>query len=740
MRLLCRKHGFAALLLVVMAPCVASAQDLGVTITDLTVGFDGICRVGSWTPIRVTLQSKSETYTGHVELVVPDGDGVPSRVSTEGLRPVLIPAGGSTTITLYARLGRINAKLGASFWVDEKVIARADFRTNVEDAKRTVISADRELIVAVGSSIGLQSAIDLRKQQEHEESVVAQLSSSDELPTRWYGYEGVNIVVLATGNMAAYRNFTGGTAQAKALDEWVRRGGRLVLCVGKNAPLVLDPRHRDESNPTDAEDLLHPLSRFAPGRFAGDEMATLRSAGELEKYSDQKKPVEAVGNELRLSIPRLSDVDGFVEVSEGANLPLVVRSAYGFGEVVFVSVDLDLAPLSRWAGRGQMVNKLLGYETAVTQDSQAQTMHRPSYSDHAGQLRAALDRFEGIRLVPFSLVAFLILLYVILIGPVDYFVLKKYFKRMEYTWITFPLIVLVFSVGAYGLAYWLKGSQIRINQIDLVDVDVESGTVRGVTWVNLFSPRTDGYDLSVQPQPVVGGAVKQPDVLFSWLGLPGGALGGMEPSTQGLSFFDAYAFSPQLDRVEQMPVAVWSTKSLTARWQYELGTARPFDASLRRETLGLRGEITSRLDFSLIDCVVLHGGVAYVVGDVEPGATIVLDSSLQAPGAAAYWKSKISGAVAHHDDERLEPEHTVRAMMFHRLVKGKQFTRLRNRYQSFVDLSSHVERAETGRAILVGRGAEGRPGAKLVDGDAALGNEDDEHTTIYRFVFRVEDD
>ena len=47
------------------------------------------------------------------------------------------------------------------------------------------------------------------------------------------------------------------------------------------------------------------------------------------------------------------------------------------------------------------------------------------------------------RLVPFWLVAGLIVVYILLIGPGDYFFLRKLVGRMEWTWLTFPLVVLL---------------------------------------------------------------------------------------------------------------------------------------------------------------------------------------------------------------------------------------------------------------------------------------------------------
>src|SRR5262249_59291604 len=75
----------------------------------------------------------------------------------------------------------------------------------------------------------------------------------------------------------------------------------------------------------------------------------------------------------------------------------------------------------------------------------------------AGELVRDLETFGDVPVVPFGWVAFFILLYVVLIGPLDYFILKKVFKRLEFTWITFPLVVLIVSVAAYFTAYRVKG-------------------------------------------------------------------------------------------------------------------------------------------------------------------------------------------------------------------------------------------------------------------------------------------
>ena len=83
-----------------------------------------------------------------------------------------------------------------------------------------------------------------------------------------------------------------------------------------------------------------------------------------------------------------------------------------------------------------------------------------------------MDTFEGVPVISFGWVALFILFYILLVGPIDYFVLKRLFKRLELTWITFPLIVIVVSVVAYLAAYYSKGDDLRVNKVDLVQIDL----------------------------------------------------------------------------------------------------------------------------------------------------------------------------------------------------------------------------------------------------------------------------
>jgi hypothetical protein len=72
----------------------------------------------------------------------------------------------------------------------------------------------------------------------------------------------------------------------------------------------------------------------------------------------------------------------------------------------------------------------------------------------------------------------------------------------------------------------------------------------------------------------------------------------------------------------------------------------------------------------------------------------------------------------------------IEMMMFHSAAGGETYTQLVNRYQSYVDLSSHLT---TGRAILIGRSKDAAMNLKLDDKEVKA----DQLWTYYRILFPV---
>jgi len=139
------------------------------------------------------------------------------------------------------------------------------------------------------------------------------------------------------------------------------------------------------------------------------------------------------------------------DVTRRSRVDVVAPGAAQFGGLLEDDdvPDARFAPLAASSDRPLLVARLLDMPTTATEETKENTavMHY-GYNDLSGQLRSALDRFTGVRLVPFWFVASLIVVYILLIGPGDYFFLRKVVGRMEWTWLTFPAIVIIVSVAA----------------------------------------------------------------------------------------------------------------------------------------------------------------------------------------------------------------------------------------------------------------------------------------------------
>lgn len=724
--------GFRRLLLLVWlisAAVPAVAADGDPEITGLRVGFADRYKVGFWTPVEVTIKGGKDLLEGSLVLTVPDGDGVPTRLLSPPNKPVSLLPGQETTVPMFAKIGQIGPDISVRLFVGDDEKSGRTFSPS-SGTLPMAIDTIRPMIITVGRPLGVVTS---EGDDSQRSTVYATVTDASQFPTRWFGYEAADAVILCTSDPTIYRKLSPTSAQVAALDEWVRLGGRLILCVGSKAGDVLGTNS--------------PLSGFAPGKFTG--MVPLRRTNAWESYVETADRLDTEGQvdsegDFRLEVPKLEQVRGRVEAFEGSratDLPLVVRTPHGLGEIVFVAADLDRPPFLKWQARTLMLDRLLGKTRQQTVEA-TETAQPPSsnfgYNDMAGQLRSALEQFQGVKLVPFSLVAFLIVLYILAIGPFDYLLLKRGLKRMEWTWFTFPVLVLLFSGTAYFLAYWLKGDQLLTNQVDIVDYDASTKLVRGTTWSNIFSPRVDSYDLTYRLSLPDKSAIKDEKQLVSWMGLPGGGFGGMGAPTGGVSLFPgAYTFSPSLDALLGMPIAVWSTKGVTSRWSGE--ATSPILAELvdQGDKL-LAGTLQSRLDEPLTDCVLVYDRWAYPIGTLDARTRISVEKKLDPQTVETYFKHislfNEQDATSTYDPSTLQVERIVEAMMFHEHLGGGDYTRLSNQYQQFVDLSALLR---CGRAILVGRGPTAG-GQLLRDDKEPLKNAGDRRWTFYRFVFPVD--
>jgi hypothetical protein len=450
------------------------------------------------------------------------------------------------------------------------------------------------------------------------------------LPEHWFGYESVDVVVLPTGG-----NWQGSIAQQlmldakrrEALEQWVRLGGHLVVSVSGNAAMVANPRS-------------FPLEPLLPAEIEAESTVKVDRLGGIRDMVRQlqadrrvtKDDVAAIGPaELARFKPKaLSRV---LATEPGPGLPSIVQGPYGLGRVTLVGIDTDQGVFMGWNNNRDFWTALLDLR-APSQNALQPYMRNAwmgmEYNDLATQLANQLDAFGEVKVIPFWWVALFILIYIIIVGPLDYLVLKKLMKRltgherMEWTWITFPTVVLVVSIGAYYLAHYLKGDELRINKLDLVDIDLDPRTQRmyGNTWFTIFSPRLQHYDLGMQ---AVGFETANEANNLSWMGRPGDSARSLNRRSSGGLFQRTYEYLDDAHRLRGVPIHVWSMKSFINRWDAPLDkTKLPFRYDFKVKQKQLSGKLTSQVPWDIRRAQLIYGDRALALGDLKAGETIEL--------------------------------------------------------------------------------------------------------------------
>ncbi|MBI1901032.1 MAG: hypothetical protein HYS13_07970 [Planctomycetia bacterium] len=714
-----------------------------VTIQELRVGFEGKFKVGVWTPATVVLRGGSEAARGKLSAALPDGDESRSRFFAPG--EVAVPAGGRVEAPLFLKFGKRDAPVEVRF---EPAGAAGDAATRPLSVQFPCLAEGtaphvpvplqegQELYLAVGGQFDLEPGANLNRPAGQPRAETAAVESPQALPTRWFGYEGVDAVVLFTSRVEAFR---GGGPWMDALDEWIQLGGRLIVVAGKNGPELLQAGG--------------PLARFSPGAVQ-PELAVMRRPNDLEAYAERAESLEI--DPAGVPACFVSDVPGMIVVHDG-NVPIVVRFARGFGEVVFVAVDLDQPPFSQWRGNAALLLRLLGRNPeAPAQSAEPAAGGKLTHSgltDLSGQMRSALDQFSGVTVVPFFGIGLLLVVYAALVGPLDYLVLSRYIRRPGLTWITFPSVVAAACLGVWLLVRYTKGDELRVNRVDLVDIDLATRTARGTTWIGVFSPEVASYDVAVRPV-VPGRTAGGTHTLLSWQGMPGEALGGLDrSSTPGYSPAGEYSFSPELDSLRGVPIAIWSSKGLQARWT---GAVDPgIDVSFAVEHSGSpRATVASRLPFALHECLLTFPHQSddptaspplwvVEIPTLAPGQTVAIDSRTprrelreRLTGQRLEYdarRNQYHAFINEYDDLGLEPRPILQAMMFHEAGGGQRFTKLDHRYQGYLDLSRKLALS---RGILLGYADA--PATRIeLNGREAPAREGDRQLTCYRFLFPV---
>ena len=428
----------------------AAAQTPSGVSLNLEVGYDGYFRDGQWTPLRITASNNGADILGTLRVTAGDAINQPTDAYAVTLD---LPNQSSKQIFVYVPLSAQSQQVRVELVTAERILAT--LTRDVRPARNTDI-----LFAVITESP--RGGVDLRNFRSGIGDAYQANWRVENVPRIGEALRGLDALILTDADSG---NLT--FEQRQAIEDWVLAGGHLIVTGGPNWQKTQAGVTRLLPMQPNGTLTLTSLPKVAS--FAGVAADQLTAANPIIVASGVLLPDAAL-------------------LVEESGTPILVRRTLGGGIVDYLAIDPNLEPFQTWVNRGQFWFTLL---TTATM--------RPSWSNgvvNTEQAIVAADFIKGLRLPDVLQLGAFLLAYIIVIGPVNYLILRQ-LKRREWAWFSIPLIVVVTSVLYYVTGFNLRGTQAIINRMAVVQVwqGSERAQVDGV--LGVLAPRRSVYSLGV---------------------------------------------------------------------------------------------------------------------------------------------------------------------------------------------------------------------------------------------------
>jgi hypothetical protein len=545
-----------------------------------TIGFRETIKIGKWLPVTVTIRNDGAALRGLLALELSTvSEGYPQPYTTTLSQAVDLPTQSRKRYTFVVMFRgfthplviRLTDQSGMSVYTREIDL-------------RTLSSPDR-LILVFSNEPALDS---LASVAPGKARVVYQ--NLDELPARWDALDAVDLIALRNLSLAPLR-----PEQVQALQQWVARGGHLLVTGGPNWTHYTHPIWRE----------------LMPLKVTG--MVEVTTLQPLESLVGVRAP-----EDIRLSILRTDAINGKI-LAQTDDHALLITQKRGRGEVVFVAFDPGRAPLTAWDGMALLWKMLFHLDDT------------PNYWKLRRELRETFEETWTSQALQLPLLAFpshlLLAVFLVLYASTIGF----FFWRVGLdspaardTWMLIGLTLVAFSGGAHLL---FREPHIQqdalLFEVSAVDVIPQSRFGDVETHLALLSIRKQTYDLKIAGQP------------STWMQI-------VPPMSRDLQL-DWHLHQDQVLTIKDTVVPGWGMRVFKGKGLLEF----PIETRVLREADTVMVRVTNNSGYVLQHCWLWRGPRIVSLGNIEDGDEVegiltVSPDELSRGGQQTRWERDLA--------------------------------------------------------------------------------------------------
>ena len=534
------------------------------------VGFDKNYKVGYSAPITMTIDNKYKDIKGEVEIRVPSTPG--KYVSY--VKQLSMQKNSQKDIIINVPISGARTDYKIVITNEKEIVYEDKLTINNTSNNVTqfigILSEDSDSVTyinAVPSNVGttlITKTIMLNEKSFPED-----------------------FLALKTFDVLVINNFDTtklSKAQYEVLKQWVKDGGTLIIGTGVNQAKTLGVFKDD----------------FIRGSIGKVSTITTSKINNVATNGDSNSQVNIEALDMKVENSKVNMAENGVS--------LVQSLSVGKGVIGIVAFDLGLSPFTGWSNNSVFAQKLIEIiNPDLVKVNQGNNMYP---AQDVWILRDIMNQFSELASAKTGKFYIIIFIYILIVAPLSYVVLKKLDKR-EFMWITVPVLAVIF-----GFIIFISGAGGRINKVTANIVSAiymdEKGNAGVSTYAGIFT--TSKMKLKVQSK-----ASKQ---LFAMVDFNNGNGNNMVTGNEEL---EAKIYVDGNKGLEYVNTSILENKVMQIQQQnLELGK---IETDVKMKNGSITGNIKNSTKIDLEDCYIVTTGEYYKIGNVKAGESKVIPTS-----------------------------------------------------------------------------------------------------------------
>lgn len=414
-------------------------------------------------PIRITLQNRGASARGVVR-VHPGTDLIESRTYSF---PIDLPPGTDKVITAYPVIPNYGSGVTVEF------DGPGNVRSVVIPATSGYYGYHQMQVGYIGDDVGCLGALRRTSGDDSGDYDQYKIHYSDcyctpeDAPDREPGYDSLHVLVLGEGA----ERLT--DAQWSAIEKWTLAGGCVLFVGGAGSGAYMNSQGAAPLSPVSA--------------------VTETSTGSLNLTG-----IYSIAGQSRVGLVSGTPRAGAYTYRDASGQTLFWRQRYGLGTTALLAFNPFVLPVRGTPTVGGLLSAVMlatrVSDAAVSTDDEGNPTSS-AFIPSSAPGSAKVNPFK-VHLPPTSAVAGILFAYILLAVPVTYFVLRR-LGRLEWAWVTTPLLSVLFAFAFYLFTAQLYKAGLSRRTMGILGVAVGRpvGVFTGTS--DLFFPQGGGYQLGI---------------------------------------------------------------------------------------------------------------------------------------------------------------------------------------------------------------------------------------------------